>query len=102
MSTLQARNKSHINASIVTIWSVITDINQLHKVNTGVIKASGRMDKLGETRTCEIVNNGKRGTMVERMIELAPLKRTVWTIESDSMGMSRMLRNVRFVFNLER
>jgi hypothetical protein len=40
--------------------------------------------------------------MVERLIELVPHKTTVWTIESDTMGMSKMLNNTRFVFNLER
>ncbi len=52
MSKLQARNEAIINAPIGSIWAIITDINQLHKINPGVIKATGRMDKQGETRTC--------------------------------------------------
>lgn len=102
MSTLQARNQSVIKAPIGAIWSVITDISQLAKVNPGVVKATGRMDKQGELRTCEIINQGRKGTMVERMVELVPQRKTVWTIESDTMGMSRMLRETRFVFNLEK
>jgi hypothetical protein len=39
--------------------------------------------------------------MVERLIELVPHKKTVWTIESDTMGISSMLDDTRFVFNLE-
>ena len=101
MNTLQARNEAVINASVESLWAVITDINLLHKINPGVIKASGRMDRQGETRTCEIESNGRKGTMVERLIELVPRKKTVWTIESDTMGMSRMLSDTRFVFNLE-
>jgi hypothetical protein len=102
MSTLQARNQSTIKAPLEAIWSVITDISQLPKVNPGVVKATGRMDMQGELRTCEIINQGRKGTMVERMIELVPQSKTVWTIESDTMGMSKMLRNTRFVFNLKR
>ena len=101
MNTLQARNEAVINAPIENLWAAITDINTLHKINPGVIKASGRMDRQGETRTCEIENNGRKGTMVERLIELVPHKKTVWTIESDTMGMSWMLIDTRFVFNLE-
>ena len=101
MNTLQARNEAVINAPVESLWAAITDINSLHKINPGVIKASGRMDRQGETRTCEIENNGRKGTMVERLIELVPHKKTVWTIESDTMGMSRMLNDTRFVFNLE-
>jgi carbon monoxide dehydrogenase subunit G len=45
MSTLQARNEAIISAPIGKVWAVITDINVLHKINPGVIKATGRMDK---------------------------------------------------------
>src|SRR5688572_25815666 len=102
MSKLQARNEMTINAPIGSIWSLITDINQLPKINPGVIKATGRMDKLGETRTCEINNRGKVGNMTEKLIELVPEKRTVWTIESDDMGMSKMLKEPKFYFHLEK
>ena len=102
MSKLQARNEIIINASIANVWAVITDINLLHKVNPGVIKASGRMDKEGETRTCEMDNKGRKGTMTERLIELVPEKKTVWAIESDTMGMSKMIKDPRFCFYLEK
>ncbi len=102
MSKLQARNEVIVNASISSIWAIITDINLLHKVNLGVIKASGRMDKQGETRTCEIDNKGRKGTMTEKLIELVPEKKTIWAIENDSMGMSKMLKDLRFCFYLEK
>ncbi len=40
--------------------------------------------------------------MTERLIELVPEQKTVWSIESDTMGMSKMLKDTRFCFNLER
>lgn len=102
MGKLQVKNEAVINASIGNIWAVITDIAVLHQVNPGVVKASGRMDKLGETRTCQIDNKGRKGTVTEKLIEMIPEKKTVWTIESDTMGMSKMLKDTRFVFNLEK
>lgn len=102
MSKLQARNEAIINAPISSIWAIITDINLLQKVNPGVIKASGRMDKQGETRTCEMNNRGRKGTMTEKLVELVPEKRTVWAIESDTMGMGKMLKDPRFCFHLEK
>lgn len=102
MSILQARNEAVINAPISKVWALITDISQLHKINPGVIKATGRMDKQGETRTCEMSNNGKKGTMTEKLIELVPESKTVWAIESDSMGMGKMLIDPRFCFYLEK
>ena len=102
MCTLQAKNTAVIKAPVNSIWAVITDINQLHKINPGVIKAVGRMDKVGETRTCEIINRGENGTMTEKLVELVPGQRTVWTIEQDTMGMSKMLKDTRFVFNIEK
>ena len=60
------------------------------------------MDKQGETRTCEMDNKGRKGTMTEKLIELIPEKKTVWTIENDTMGMSKMLKDPRFCFYLEK
>lgn len=102
MSKLQARNEAIINAPISSIWAIITDINLLPKVNPGVIKATGRMDRQGETRTCEMNNRGKVGTMTEKLIELIPEKKTVWAIENDTMGMGKMLKEPRFCFYLEK
>ncbi|MFM9840343.1 MAG: SRPBCC family protein [Cyclobacteriaceae bacterium] len=102
MSPLQARNEAIINAPVSSVWAIITDINLLPQINPGVIKASGRMDKQGETRTCEMDNRGKRGTMTEKLIELIPEKKTVWAIESDTMGMGKMLKDPRFCFYLEK
>jgi hypothetical protein len=60
------------------------------------------MDKQGETRTCEFNNRGRRGTMTEKLIEFIPEKKTAWTIENDTMGMSKMLKDTKFCFNLEK
>ncbi len=102
MSKLQAHNEALINAPISKVWAIITDINLLPKVNPGVITATGRMDKQGETRTCEMENNGRKGSMTEKLIELVPEKKTVWAIENDSMGMGKMLKDPRFCFYLEK
>ena len=100
MSKLQVKNETVINAPINSIWAIITDINLLSKVNPGVVKATGRMDKEGETRTVEININGKNGTFSEKLIELVLEKKTVWTIENDTMSMSKMLKDNHFVCNL--
>lgn len=67
-----------------------------------MVKVTGVMDQLNGCRTCEIINNGRPGTMIERLIQLVPERKTVWTIENDSMGMSRMLKDTRFCFHLEK
>ena len=102
MSKLQAHNEAVINAPISNVWAIITDIKLLDKINPGVITATGRMDKQGETRTCEMDNRGKRGTMTEKLVELVHEKKTVWVIENDSMGMGKMLKDPRFCFYLEK
>lgn len=102
MSKLQAQNQTIIGAPVGRIWNLVTDINMLTQINPGVLSATGRMDKLNETRTCEIDNRGRKGTMTEKLVELVPEAKTVWTIESDTMGMGKMLRDTRFVFELEK
>ena len=102
MSKLQAHNEATINAPISKVWAIITDINLLDKINPGVITAKGRMDKQGETRTCEMDNKGRKGTMTEKLVELIHEQKTVWVIENDSMGMKKMLIDPRFCFYLEK
>jgi Polyketide cyclase / dehydrase and lipid transport len=102
MSKLQAHNEAIINAPISSVWAIITDIKLLDKINPGVITATGRMDKQGETRTCEMDNRGKRGTMTEKLVELVHEQKTVWVIENDSMGMGKMLKDPKFCFYLEK
>lgn len=102
VSKLQAKNEAIINAPISSVWAIITDIHVLHKVNPGVITAKGRMDKQGETRTCEMQNGGRKGIMTERLVEFEHEKKTVWTIVEDSMGMSKMIKDQRFCFYLEK
>jgi len=102
MSTLQAKNEIVVNAPIKVVWAAITSIDLLPKINPGVLSASGRMDVQGAIRTCEMMNRGKTGTMTEKLVELVPDKKTVWVIESDSMGMSKMLKKPRFCFYLEK
>ena len=74
----------------------------LDKINPGVVTANGRMDKQGETRTCEMNNNGRKGTMTEKLVELVHEQKTVWVIENDTMGMKKMLKDPRFCFYLEK
>ena len=102
MSKLQAKNQLEMNAPAQKVWKVITDINQLHKINPGVVKATGTMNELGGTRNCEMSMRGKRGILVERLVELVPEKSTVWEMVSDDMGLSKMLKNVRYHFTLEK
>jgi Polyketide cyclase / dehydrase and lipid transport len=102
MSKLQARNETIISAPVSRIWAIITDIDMLPKVNRNVVNATGNMNTLNATRTCTINNRGRLGTATERMIELQPGKKTVWTVESDDMGMGKMLKNIRFCFLLEK
>jgi len=102
MSKLQAKNEAIINAPIATIWSIITDITFLPKINPGVVKATGTMDRLQGTRTCEIDDKGRKGITTERLVELVPEKRTVWSMESDTLGMTKMLKDIRFCFTLEK
>ena len=40
--------------------------------------------------------------MTEKLVELVHEKKTVWVIESDTMGMKKMLKDPRFCFYLEK
>jgi len=102
MSTLQAKNEVIVDAPVSEVWSIITNIELLPKINPGVLTATGRMDVQGAIRTCEMMNRGKKGSMTEKLVEFVPETKTEWTIQNDSMGMSKMLKEPRFCFYLEK
>jgi uncharacterized membrane protein len=102
MNRLQAKNEAIIEAPAGRIWALVTDISMLPRVNPGVVSATGTMNELNGARTCQIENGGRKGTIHERLIELVPGKKTVWTMESDTMGASKMLRDTRFCLTLEK
>ena len=58
MSKLQARNEAVIDAPIATIWSVITDITVLHRINPGVVRATGAMDQLQRLEPARSITKG--------------------------------------------
>jgi hypothetical protein len=91
-----------LRVDLVVFGAIITDITLLPRINPGVIKASGSMNELNGTRTCEVENRGRKGIITEKLVELIPQKRTVWRVESDTMGMSKMLKNTRFFLILEK
>ena len=102
MSKLQAKNQLEMNAPVQKVWEVITDITRLHKINPGVVRATGKMNELGSTRTCEMSMNGRKGVLIEKLIDLVPEKKTVWEHQSDDMGLGKMLKNIRYHFTLEK
>jgi len=101
MSTLQARGEALLNASVSRVWAIVTDITLLPRINPGVIKASGAMNEPNAVRTCEVESKGRKGIITEKLVEFVPEKRMVWKVESDTMGMSKMLLDTRFSLLLE-
>jgi hypothetical protein len=102
MSPLQARDEVTIHAPAASIWAAVTDITLLPVINPGVVKASGTMNELYGTRTCDVENRGRKGTITERLVEFIPEERTVWKVERDSMGMTKLLKDTRFILRLEK
>lgn len=101
MSQLQVQDEMILNAPLKDIWAVITDIKLLPKVNPGVVKATGSMNKQGDVRVCSIENGRRKGATRERLTELVPGKSTVWKLETDSMGMNKMMKDVTYRFELK-
>ena len=60
------------------------------------------MNELNGTRTCDVENGGRKGMITERLVEFVPGEKTVWRVESDTMGMSKMLKDTRFFLLLEK
>lgn len=98
---VQARNNIVIDAPVEKIYEMITDISLLPKINPGVLSAIGKMNEVGSSRHCTIDNRGKEGKMEERCIALMPNQKTVWSLEKDTIGFTKMMRDITFTFTLK-
>lgn len=100
-SRLQVQNETEIQAPVERIWSIITDDPRyLSLLNPSVKKVTSEEPRMDAVRVCDVVMNGKEGTMQERCVQYAPHDRITWLVEKDSYGMSSMFSDVRFSFEL--
>lgn len=92
-----------IGAPPVAIWTVLSDARLLPDwvpAVQEVLACSADGEAEGAVRTCAVELGGKTGRMVERCVELEPMRRIAYVVDDESFGMARMFTDYGFVISL--
>ncbi len=64
-----------------------------------VKSTTGKTEKVGAIRACQVEWEGRKGEMVERCVEAIPYQKIMWVMEQGEM--KKMFSDIRFGFILE-
>lgn len=92
-----------VDAPAADVWAVLDDSANLPRWCPFMVKdTTGGKESMGATRECTIENGGRSGRVKERCIDYQPERRIMWTMDEDTLGITRMLEGFAFGFSLER
>jgi len=101
--TKQIEQSVDIDASIDTIWEVLSDSRLLPQWVPAVDEVTSCSldgEGVGATRSCAANLGGKSGTMVERCVEYTPMTRLAYLVDDETFGMRKMFDDYGFSLNL--
>jgi uncharacterized protein YndB with AHSA1/START domain len=86
------------------IWAILEDSALLPRwaavVESVACCASG-LEAVGSVRECRVDFAGRKGTIVERCVELVPERKVAYVVDEDSLGFNRMFADYGFTITLE-
>ncbi len=88
-----------VKAKPERIWAVPEDSTLLPQWAPMVKSTTGKTERVGSVRTCQVEWEGRQDQVKERCIEAIPNKKIAWVMEQGMM--TRMFSTIRFWFVLE-
>jgi hypothetical protein len=86
-----------INVPLEKVWEFNMDISKIPEFHPRVNKVdyiSGKTTREeGVSYQCNILEGKNKGTCIEKVIEIIPMKRFTTSIPSDSWGLSKLFEN---------
>jgi hypothetical protein len=101
MSLIQVQTERIIYAPVQKIWEIITDLTLLSKINPNVVSVTGAGDQPGDERIVELRRSSGSGTVTEKLVEKQFGSHVIWLQTGDTMNMSSLIRDARFVTRME-
>ncbi len=98
---LQGANEILIDADAASVFSVLEDGALLPQWMPVVKSTTAGREAAGCVRECQVEMDGRKGIVVEKCIESIPPKRISWSLESDTLGFDKMLKDFSFSFVLQ-
>ena len=95
----QGMSEIEVKARPEQIWAILEDSTQLSAWAPMIKQTTGKIERFGSVRTCQIEWEGRKDEVTERCIEATPNKKIAWEMEQGMM--TRMFSKIQFGFTLE-
>lgn len=99
MKSMQRYNETLIQAKAEQIWTILEDSTLLPQWAPMVKSTTGKIEKAGSVRTCQVEWEGRKDEVAERCIEAIPNRKITWVMEQGMM--TKMFSKIQFGFALE-
>lgn len=99
----QIKRSLEIDAPRAVVWAILEDSASLPQWAPAVEDVTRRApgpEDLGSVRECRVDFAGRKGTIVERCVELVPNTRIGYVVDDDSLGFSKMFAEYGFTISL--
>lgn len=100
----EIRRSCEVHAPADTVWAILSDSAALPEWARAVEAVTSHTpgpEHVGSTRECRVDFAGRRGTIVERCVELCPGTRIAYVVDDDSLGFKRMFADYGFAITVE-
>lgn len=88
-----------IDARPEQVWDVLADSTLLPRWAPMVKSTTGKTERAGSVRACQVEWDGRKDEVVERCIEAIPPEKIAWVMERG--GMTKLFSRIQFGFALE-
>lgn len=98
-TAFQGSNEILVTAKPEQIWAILEDSTLLPEWAPMVKSTTGKTERTGSVRTCQVEWEGRQDEVMERCIEAIPNKKIAWVMEQGMM--TKMFSRISFWFLLE-
>ncbi|HLF87228.1 MAG TPA: SRPBCC family protein, partial [Nitrospiria bacterium] len=77
----QGMSEIEVKARPEQIWAILEDSTQLSAWAPMIKQTTGKIERIGSVRTCQVEWERRKDEVVERCIEATPNKKIAWEME---------------------
>lgn len=99
MTAFHGSSEILVKARPEKVWAILEDSTRLSRWTPMIKGTTGKKEKVGSVRTCQVEWEGRKDEVTERCIEANPPKKILWVMEKG--GMKKLFSDIRFGFALE-
>lgn len=99
MAAYQGSSELMIHAGPERVYKILEDSTLLPQWASMVKHTTGKTERAGSVRECQVEWEGRQDQVAERCVEAVPNRRIAWVMEKGMM--TRMFSSIRFGFDLE-